>query len=387
MMSTASETSRPPSWPSPTAAYIHIPFCRHRCGYCNFSVLAGRDDLADRFLEALRWELSRLEQPQTVDTLFIGGGTPTHLPPAWLERLLQLLADWLPLADDGEFSVEANPGDIDRPRLERLRAAGVNRISLGVQSFAADKLRILQRDHDEAQARTAVELAAETLGNVSIDLIFAAPEETLEAWQRDLAIAAELPITHLSTYALTFEKGTEFWTRRARGGLRQADEDLELQMYQYARQAGAAAGLAQYEISNFARPGRQCRHNLGYWRGRPWYGFGPGATGFLAGQRRTNHRSPTTYIRRCLDGSDPAQECETITVEQWAYERAAFGVRMIEGVDLEAIRLDTEVDLRKTRSQEIADCRRWGLVRLEGEHLQLTEKGIAVADTVSAALL
>lgn len=374
-------------WEAPTAAYVHIPFCRHRCGYCNFSVVAGRDDLAETFLRSLQWELSQLGEPRPIETLFIGGGTPTHLPPEWLERMLELVRRWVPLRAGGEFSVEANPRDIDPARLAVLQAHGVNRISLGVQSFDQRKLKILQRDHSEAIARDAVMACVETIGNVSIDLIFAAPEETPADWQRDLDIACELPITHLSTYALTYEKGTQFWTRRAKADLRSADEATELKMYQQARRTAAAGGLPQYEISSFASRPNRCRHNIHYWLGRGWYGFGPGAAGFVAGQRRTNHRSPTTYIRRCLAGESPVQEDETITREQWAYERAAFGVRMMDGVDLAEITRDTGVSIAAMRGKEIEECERWGLVEVQAERLKLTEKGIALADTVSAALL
>ncbi|QEG41211.1 radical SAM family heme chaperone HemW [Roseimaritima ulvae] len=374
-------------WEPPTAAYVHVPFCRHRCGYCNFSVVAGRDDLAEAFLRSLQWELSQLGEARDIETLFIGGGTPTHLPPEWLERMLTLVGQWLRLPQDGEFSVEANPRDIDRERLDVLRAHGVNRISLGVQSFDQRKLQVLQRDHDEAVARDAVTLAAEAIGNVSIDLIFAAPEETPIGWQQDLDIACGLPITHLSTYALTYEKGTQFWTRRFKSDLRSADEATELEMYHRARRTAAAAGLPQYEISSFASRPNRCKHNIHYWLGRGWYGFGPGAAGFVDGRRRTNHRSPTTYIRRSLAGRSPVQEEDAITRQQWAFERAAFGVRMMDGVDLAAIARDTGVAIATVRKQEIEDCRRWGLVELRQDRLILTEKGIAMADTVSAALL
>ncbi len=374
-------------WEPPTAAYVHIPFCRHRCGYCNFSVVAGREDLGDAFLQALEWELSQLGEPRAIDTLFIGGGTPTHLPPVWIERMLERVAHWLPLREGGEYSVEANPRDIDPSRLDVLQAHGVNRISLGVQSFNPRKLKILQRDHNEAIARDAVTACVESIGNVSIDLIFAAPDETLTDWKRDLDIACGLPIAHLSTYALTYEKGTQFWTRRAKSELSSADESTELAMYRQARKTAAGAGLPQYEISSFASRPRRCRHNMHYWLGRSWYGFGPGAAGFVAGRRRTNHRSPTTYIRRCLAGQSPVQEEETLTRQQWAFERAAFGVRMMDGIDLAEIARDTGVAISTVRGKEIEECLRWGLVELQAERLKLTEKGIALADTVSAALL
>ncbi len=374
------------AWPLPRSAYVHVPFCRHRCGYCNFSVVADRDDLAVPFLDALQAELAQLGGPRPVDTLFIGGGTPTHLPPAELDRLFDLLDHWLPVAG-GEVTAEANPEDITPALLEHLHRRGVNRLSLGVQSFSASKLKHLQRGHDGRIARTAIERAAAVIGNVSIDLIFAAPDESPAAWRADLHEAVASPISHLSTYALTYEKGTQFWSRRLRGDLNASSEDDELQMYQDARKIAAAAGLEQYEISNFARAGYRCRHNLAYWQGRGWYAFGPGAARFVDGRREVNHRSPTTYIRRMLAGQSPTADSEAISRVQWACERAAFGVRMIEGVDFQVIRDEAGVDVAELRREGIARCVAQGWLNVHGTRHQLTEAGILMADSVAAELL
>lgn len=375
------------AWPTPRSAYVHVPFCRHRCGYCNFSVVAGRDDLAGPFLDALQAELAQLVSPRLVDTLFIGGGTPTHLAPAELDRLFDLLDHWLPVKPGGEVTAEANPEDITPALLEQLHRRGVNRLSLGVQSFSAPKLKHLQRGHDGRIARTAIELAAAVIGNVSIDLIFAAPDESPAAWRADLHEAVASPISHLSTYALTYEKGTQFWSRRLRGDLNSSSEDDELQMYQDARQIAIDAGLEQYEISNFARAEYRCRHNLAYWQGRGWYAFGPGAARFVDGHREVNHRSPTTYIRRMLAGQSPTAESEPISREQWACERAAFGVRMIEGVDFQVIRDETGVDVAELRREGIARCVAQGWLSVHGTHHQITEVGILMADSVASELL
>ena len=377
----------PGGWPSPAAAYLHVPFCRHRCGYCNFSVIAGRDDLAEAFLVALETELQRLQSPRPVSSLFIGGGTPTHLPPAWIDRLLRLARHWFPLAEDGEFSVEANPGDIDSDRLSVLTGHGVNRLSLGVQSFHPDKLRQLQRDHTPAQAAAAMEQAAACIPNLSLDLIFAAPSETPQRWRADVRCALQLPVRHLSAYALTYEKGTPFWNQLRKSALVPVGEDDELAMFQTTREETDAVGMEHYEISNFAFPGHRCRHNLAYWQGRGWYAAGPGAARFDRGRRQVNHRSATTYIRRCLAGQDPTAEDEAITPEQWACERAAFGVRMLSGIDLHSIRVDAGVDLLQLRGAEIERCVARGLLHRQDDHLRLTEAGLLLADSVAAALL
>jgi len=376
-----------PKWPVPQSAYIHIPFCRHRCGYCNFSVLPGRLELADSFLEALRIELEQLQHPAPVDTLFLGGGTPTRLSIEHLHRLFDLLDQWLPIRGSGELSVEANPEDITAELLGCLKSRGVNRISLGIQSFALPKLKMLERTHDRVTAGRAIEMAAAVIGNVSIDLIFAAPGETPDQWRDDVACALSLPINHLSTYSLTYEKGTQFWSRMRKGNLISVDEDDELRMYQDVRQMASNAGWEHYEISNFAKPSFRCRHNLAYWQGRGWYAMGPGAARFVEGRREVNHRSPTTYIRKVSDGQSPIAESESINNQQWACERAAFGIRMIDGVDFGIIAAETGVDVALLRQNEIARCVDSGWLNVTGSHYQLTATGILMADTVAAELL
>lgn len=374
-------------WPRPQAAYIHVPFCRHRCGYCNFSVLPGRLELVEPFLDALQRELQSTDVAGPLQTWFIGGGTPTRLGPDQLERLLQMMHRHLGLVAGGEVTIEANPEDVTPQLVRQLRSLGVNRISLGIQSLDSSKLAALQRGHDSRAARAAVLTAAATIPNVSIDLIFAAPGETAAVWQSDLQATLQLPITHLSTYSLTFEKGTRFWTRRMRGELSGVDEAEELAMYQQARQMAAAAGLQQYEISNFALPGYHCRHNTAYWQGLGWLAFGPGAARFVQGRREVNHRSPTTYIRRLARGQSPLAESETITAAQWACELAAFGTRMMAGIDIEQIRRLSGCDLLQQRGDALRRLVDRGWLVRRGSRYRLSETGVVMADSVAAELL
>ncbi len=373
-------------WPVPRAVYIHVPFCRHRCGYCNFSVVAGRDELIDAFVDAIESELSRLDRPE-VDSVFIGGGTPTHLPPHQLNRLLETVSSRFQLAADCEWSVEANPEDIDQEKLQLLAGHGVNRISLGVQSFDSRKLAQLERGHSGAHAATAIEMAAETLPVVSLDLIFAAPGESVDDWRRDLQTAIDLPVKHLSTYALTFEKGTSFWSRRRRGQLCAVEEETEVDMYQLARSMTEAAGIEQYEVSNFARLGFRCRHNQAYWRGLGWFAAGPGAARFVDGRRETNHRSPTTYLKRIQSGDLPVAEVESLDPVGYARELAAFGVRMMEGVDLSEIADRTGVDVNTLLADSIDEVCRLGNATFEAGRLRLTHQGVLFADAVAAEML
>jgi oxygen-independent coproporphyrinogen-3 oxidase len=373
----------PNSLPPPRAAYIHVPFCRHRCGYCNFTLVAGRDDLIEAYLDALGRELAFLETPREVDTLFFGGGTPTHLPPAQLERLLELTQRWFPLAVGGEFSVEANPIDLAAANKNSvLRQSGVTRISLGVQSFDPRVLKLLERDHRESEIRRATQCARSLAQSVSLDLIFGAPGESLEEWQCDLAQALSLQPHHLSTYGLTFEKGTAFWSRLARGELARADEDLERQMYELAIDTLTAAGFEHYEVSNFARPGHRCRHNENYWLGGQYYAAGPGAARFIAGRRETNHRSTTTYIQRLLAGQSPVAESEQLNPEDAARERLVFSLRRLEGIDTAPFADATGFSVQQLGGDALARFVDQGLLELTSSRLRLTRAGLLVSDAL-----
>ncbi len=372
--------------PVPRSLYVHIPFCRHRCGYCNFSIVANRDDLVERVLTAIDHELQSLELPR-IETLFVGGGTPTHLTVIQLQRLIQILTQRLQFDEAAEFSVEANPEDITPEKLAVLVNSGVNRLSLGVQSFNSAKLQTLERGHSGEDAARAIELAASFVPNVSLDLIFAAPGENARVWREDLGTALSLPIKHLSTYMLTFEKGTSFWNRREKGLLHGAGEDIELQMYEAAREMIQASAMDHYEISNFAQPGFRCRHNLAYWRGQSWYAVGPGAARFVAGRREVNHRSTTTYLKRSEANLSLVAESEAISQEQFGRELAAFGVRLIDGIDTQQTLTQTGVDIRSLCEPVIQRMVASQLLFDDGQRLRLSERGILFADTVAAEFL
>jgi oxygen-independent coproporphyrinogen-3 oxidase len=286
----------------PRAAYIHVPFCRHRCGYCNFTLVAGRDDLIGDYLRAIQLELTQLETPREVDTLYFGGGTPTHLGTSQFERLAKIALRWHPLADGYEWTVEANPADINPPMVELLAALGVTRLSLGGQSFRPEKLRLLERDHDATQIRSAAALALRFNMQLAVDLIFATPNETLDNWSRDLDTALALAPHHISTYGLTFERGTAFWSRRLRRDLTEVDEGLQRDMYALAIDRLVAAGYEHYEVSNFAQPGCRSRHNETYWSGAGYFAAGPGAARYIDGSRSPRTRAarlrPATHRRR-----------------------------------------------------------------------------------------
>lgn len=369
----------------PRSAYVHVPFCRHRCGYCNFTLIAGREDLIGGYLEALERELSQLGEPCEVDTLFLGGGTPTHLPAARLRRLLKLVRDWFPLAPNAEFSIEANPLDLTLERCAELQDAGVNRISLGIQSFSDRKLKLLERDHSASQIQEAA-LAAQAVlnnsGSVSFDLIFGAPGETSEEWREDLRQAMLLMPDHVSTYGLTFEKGTTFWNRRARGEFAQTPEELELRHFEMAIDVLAAAGFEHYEVSNFAKPGRGCRHNEVYWAAKPYFAVGPGAARYVGGRREINHRSTTTWMRRVLAGESPVAEAEELNDEDRARERLVIGLRRMRGVDAADFASASGFTIESLAGAELPRLIEQGFLEWSSGSLRLTRKGLFVSDSI-----
>lgn len=378
----------------PTAAYVHVPFCRHRCGYCNFTLISGRDDLIDAYLDALERELSALETPRTVETLYLGGGTPSHLPPDKLGRLLEIVDRWFPRTI-GEFTIEANPLDVagttdsqGEERLRILRAAGVGRISLGVQSFQTEKLRVLERDHTPQQARDAVKAVKDAGFTVSLDLIFGAPGESQQAWQADLDAALALRPDHISLYGLTFERGTAFWSRRARGDLRSQEEEAERTMYLAAIDALAAGGYEHYEISNFALPGCRSRHNQTYWAAREYYAAGPGAARYVDGVRSSNHRSTTTWLNRLRTGQSPLDESEQLDPENRAREALVLGLRRVQdGVERAAFAAEFGYDVDRLGGDDLRKLLSSGLLENLGSRLRLTREGLLLGDYIWSKLL
>ena len=371
----------------PTSAYIHIPFCVHRCGYCNFTLVAGRDDLVEPYLDALAVELGGLSDPRSVDTLYFGGGTPTFLSAEQLRRLCAIVLRWHPLGDDYEWTVEANPGDLDPQRIQTLARFGVTRLSLGAQSFRSAKLTQLERDHESDDIGRAVRLARLAGMQVSLDLIFATPGETLRQWQTDLDAAIALEPEHISTYGLTFEKGTSFWSRLHRQELTAVPEELERNMYLTAIDSLTEAGYEHYEISNFGMPGHRSRHNEVYWAGQSYFAAGPGASRYVDGVRSTNHRSTFTYLKRVQAGESPIAEQEQLEPERRAREMLVFGLRRIGGIDRQEFFERSGFAIDDLSGKEIAGYVQHRLLTDDGQNVRLTREGLLVSDGLWPELL
>ncbi len=370
------------------AAYLHIPFCKHRCGYCDFTLVARRDDLIPAYLDALELEISRaLPEPLEVTTLFVGGGTPTHLSASELSRFFDIVARWFVFTEGAEVSVEANPWGLTNDKIGVLADAGINRVSLGAQSFDAALLQQLERDHTAADIESAVERLRPRIPNLSLDLIFGIPGQSLELWNDTLDRAFALRPTHLSTYGLTFEKGTAFWSRREHGALAQTPDELERAMYATAMDRLPAAGYEQYELSNFARRGFACRHNQVYWAGQPYHGFGPGAARYLNGRRDVNHRSVTAWLRRIQSGQSPVGTTEELSPEDRAREAAVIGLRRVPGLNRTRFAQQTGFALDVLFGAALQKHRQRGWLEDDGEQIRLTREGRFVADSVVVDLL
>jgi oxygen-independent coproporphyrinogen-3 oxidase len=377
-------------WLWPRAAYLHIPFCAHHCGYCDFAVVTGRDHMIDHYLDAVSAELATLGQPQPVETIFIGGGTPTYLDSHRLERILREVRRWLPFAptvEEPEFTVEANPGSLDADKVAVLADHAVTRISLGAQSFHPNLLTTLERDHRPNDVPRAIENIKRRIPQVSLDLIFGIPGQNLADWRQDLDHALALGPGHISTYGLTYEKGTKLWKQRQSGEVRPLDEETELAMYLHALDALEAAGFEHYEISNHARPGKRSRHNQVYWANEAYFGFGLGAARYIEGRRELNTRSLEQYIRRALAGESTAFQSEVLESKERAKETMAVQLRRAEGINRNAFREQTGFDLDELAGSALARHVDRGFMDDDRANVCLTRKGKCVADAIIEDLL
>lgn len=378
--------TRPP-WLQPRAAYVHIPFCAHHCGYCDFAVTVGQDSLVELYLDALTEELRSLGEPRPVETLFVGGGTPTSLTVPQLERLFGVLNRWLPRVGLSETSIESTPESLSDEKCAALAALGVTRVSVGVQSFRPHLLTALDRLHRIEHIPTAVEAVRRHIPQLSLDLIFAAPGATLADWHADLADALAYQPDHISTYGLTYEKGTPLWKARERRQLVPVGEEDELAMYRAAIDTLTAAGFEHYEVSNFARPGRRCRHNEVYWANEAYYGFGVGAARYVDGSRDMNTRNTKDYIRRVLSGESPTFQREVLEPRDRALETVAVQLRRMEGIHRTRFAQQTGFALDELIGVKLRSLVALGLLEDTGESVRLTATGKCVADGVIEDIL
>lgn len=385
-----------PAAPVPFALYVHVPWCRHVCPYCDFNVYAAAEPPEGPYVDALLRELAARVAAapwagRPLRSVYLGGGTPSLLSPAAVARLLDAAARACGLAADAEVTIEANPGGLTADRLRGFRAAGVNRLSLGTQSFSPAHLRTLGRDHaagDTAAAAAAARAAG--FVNVSLDLIFAVPGQTVADWRADLAAAVALEPAHVSAYALTWEEATPFARWRAQGRLAPVAEDEEAAMADATDEVLGAAGFTRYEISSWARPDRESRHNTAYWDGSDYLGLGAGAHSFAAtpapGRRTANERLPARYVEAVAATGTAVASDERLTEAQARAEFCFTGLRRLAGIDTAAFRRRFGCDV-DTAFPHVEQLVAQALLERGAGRLRLTPRGLRFADTVSASFL
>lgn len=371
------------SAPSNVGLYIHVPYCQKKCPYCAFYSVPIDSADPNTLINALFAELDLYAVTESVKTIYIGGGSPTCLPHDVLTKLVSgVNAKFGPVE---EFTVECNPAQADEATLKQLRAFGVNRLSIGAQSFNARELKTLGRIHSPRQIVEAVRIAKKAgFENIGLDLIFGIPGSSVNTWRHSLKSAAALKVQHLSIYSLTIEKLTPFEQAVREGELVMIDEAIERQMCKAARLFLRNTGFAQYEISNFARPGFECRHNLRYWKNLPVVGIGPAAASWYKGKRTTNVADIEKYIRRIKTGRSVQSEAYIPSPEQIASESAVLGLRMTEGIDVREYKQQTGFNLIRLFGDAIKKHCFSGLLECSlDDHCRLTEKGLSYADTVA----
>ena len=377
------------------ALYVHWPFCRSKCPYCDFNSHVAAEIEHSRWRAAYLTELDTASAGtggRTVTSVFFGGGTPSLMEPATVAALLEAAAARWTLASDVEVTLEANPTSVEAANFAALRAAGVNRLSLGVQALNDPDLRALGRGHDAAEALAALDLAIRTFPRVSFDLIYARPGQSATAWRRELAQAAALGTGHLSLYQLTLEAGTPFRRLYERGELIPPEEEAAAELYEITQEVLEAAGLPAYEISNHARPGEESRHNLTYWRSGDWFGLGPGAHGRVTGRdgarlALANIRPPAEWLEAVERHGSGALPAEILSPEERLSERLLMGLRLTAGVERAAIGAEFGRDLTELlEPRALERLLAGGFLGLDEHALAATPAGLQRLDAVLAAL-
>lgn len=384
--------------------YLHIPFCTTKCTYCAFNTYTQLENLIPAFVDALIHEIQFLAQGaetrQQVGTIFVGGGTPTLLTAAQFRLIFAAIHAHFDVIPDAEITIEANPNDLVPEYLRELRQMGINRLSIGMQSSNPNELRLFARRHDYAVVQQVMpQVRAAGFDNVNLDLIYGVPHQTLDTWRETLQAALDFDPEHLSLYALGLEEGTPLKDWVDKGSIPAPDDDLAADMYDLATEMLGAAGHEQYEISNWSKPGRTCRHNLQYWHNLPYAGLGPGAHGFAGGVRYATLLSPQRYIK-AVEGAWDAQQqydfpytpatVDAVEVDQDAEiaETLIMNLRLTqEGIQRQAFEQRFGVDLLDLHGDVLRKYQSYGLIELDAQRIRLTSKGRLLSNTIFRELV
>ena len=371
--------------------YIHIPFCLSKCPYCDFNSIVLDSGLAEEYVKSLLKEIQAFSESQAVSmvakTIYFGGGTPSILKASQLSEILETVFSSFEVKSDAEIGLESNPGTLSVSKAKKFRKLGFNRLSLGVQSFRDEELKILGRTHTSRQALKSYKMLKECLNNLSLDLIFGIPGQSLKTWRENLNMALKLRPEHLSVYSLTIEEGTPFYYLWKQGKLGLPDEEGVRKMYLEGINLLKAQGYRQYELSNFACKGFECQHNLRYWQGKEYIGFGAGAHSYFQGVRWGNIRGIKEYVELSEKNSLLIDFRERLTESQKINEFILLGLRMTEGIDLKKLKEDLNFDLEKFKKEEVGELVKKRFLKKEKGRLRLIRKGILVSDSIIQKLV
>lgn len=374
------------------SAYIHIPFCEHICHYCDFNKVFLQGQPVDEYLKMMKKEMQlqvkTYPSAPELETIFVGGGTPTSLNETQLQYLCDSITETFTLKKDGEYTFEANPGELSREKLEILYQSGVNRLSFGVQSFTDDLLKRIGRTHRAADVYETIE-KAQSVGftNISIDLIYGLPGQTMEDFTDTLDKALALDLPHYSSYSLIVEPKTVFYNLMQKGKLHLPPQDLEASMYEKLMETMEKHNLHQYEISNFARTGFESRHNLTYWNNEEYYGIGAGAHGYTGGNRIANHGPVKKYMTPLQANELPVLETHVVPLNEKMEEEMFLGLRKTAGVSMQHFKDKFFVEMTEVFAKPIEEQTRHGLLVQENDFIRLTEKGKLLGNEVFQAFL
>ncbi|HIB43369.1 MAG TPA: radical SAM family heme chaperone HemW [Nitrospina sp.] len=372
----------------PLGLYIHIPYCIHKCGYCDFNSHPIKQDEMDHYIDALVVEMKHYAKIYTntniIKTIFLGGGTPTTLNPFQLERILKECVNEFTIASNAEITIEANPATVGIELMKSIRTMGYNRISIGVQSFDKAELKLLDRAHGPKEIHSTVDCARKAgFDNLSLDLMFAVPNQSLSSWENNLNKALEKNPEHLSTYNLTIEQGTAFSKLQSNGKLIMPDDDHQLELYKKTIERLTKKGFHHYEISNFAHRGKECKHNITYWENKNTLGLGAGASSYMNGTRFKNINLPAHYIRQVKEKKIAVEHSETLELRQAMGETIMLGLRLLQGISIHQFEKRFQISFIKLFRNIISALKEKELVIIEKDYLRLSQKGLFWADSVT----
>lgn len=362
--------------------YIHIPFCAKRCNYCAFLTFAENDQMIEGYVEHLIKEIALYQtDAYEVDTIYIGGGTPSHIPAEQMAKVLEAVKQYFLVSETCEVTIEMNPESVTLEKLAAYQAMGINRYSMGVQSFNDEVLAIMGRVHNRAKALDKIRLLHEaSIDNFSIDLMFANPKQDVSVLTEDIETLLRMQVPHVSVYSLMFEPHTNFTKWLREGQISQVDDETDRQMYHLIQERLIADGLEQYEISNFARPGKACQHNLKYWRLEDYLGLGLGASSNIGLERFTNYQNFLTYYEAIDRGERPVETLETMSLEEREKEFIMLNTRLIQGFSITEMNQRFGIDFLEKYQAPIAKHLVTGLVEIQGDRFKFTPYGLDVGN-------